>query len=1338
MSKDRPTLSPNDIRTIREGLGLTQREAGVLLGGGPTAFAKYESGTARPSTAFANLLKLLKANPSTLNTLYPERAVPAPGAGLLPFEVAGRHVATLSQQVFPEFVRRLLTAEAWGRGVSLDGIHASDNTNAPDGGEDALIRWADGPTHTPFLPGRFCQFQLKTGKLAPAAAGKEVLTKDGTVKPMLRNGLTQGAHYILLSTHAYTQQMIEKRAASIRAALCGAGLDIAAERIQVRDAGQLAAWANAHPAVAAWLLERVEPGLPGLFRSWKHWAGRPEHSRSPWVDDTRLGELRRFLQEQQLDQPCRVARVVGVVGSGKSRLVLEALQALEPSLADGVLYAVADEVEPAALKAAVQQLADGGTWALVVVDRCAPGIHRSLALMVQGDASRLSLLTLDDEDVLSEAGHSHTVGEAPTHVTEAIVGHAAPGLRELDRQRIVRFAGRIPGNARALARAWIDNKSLAHTADNDLVDDYIRGRVPIEPDLLLKVAQLLAVFGHVGMEEGFDDQLAQIAALGRDLSPKDLREGLLRLVERGIARQRGHYVSIQSGPIALNLVARQWKAWPRRIWDMVLSDLSPQPAFARTWGLNVLAARQLKALDTLGVARDVVRHVCRGRGPFHRPDGLLAGGHAEVLSHLAEVDGPTVAERLEDSLHRIAEVPIFMGETRKHLVGALGKITFKADTFEEGAQLLLYLAVVDKDDRDNLAARHFESLFPSILGNTEADGQQRLDLLDSLSQTGDLARDVLVVNALNEGLRLRYFKRAVGPEVQGTRPSLASWQPATKEEAQDYVGGCARRLSVFAVRDDDSGTRARACLGANLDLLIRHGFIDVVEEVVERVARPTVVEWPEALRTLGPFAAGPVPECLAARIQALLERLEPRTLEARVEATVSRVPWQYLDTGTVSYEERKHLHVEAVQQLAAEARRQPERLRALLPQLSRGRQVRTREFGQILGQAADDGDDWLELIIQALGSVPPSERNYEMLEGCIQSVVQEQPAKVETLKQRAAQNALLAPMLQRLCVKSGMEKSDIALIIKALREDLLPPDRLTGAGIWDAGPEAAVPLYDALLSHSQAGFARAVSLMAVHVRQNPTNLDAVCPQVQKMITLALRESWLNEPDVQIHFRSVVKAMLKQDPDDRNASATVLVLSKVVAELKGHEVPEAVENLVPLLLSRFPDVAWQFIGPAIIKADPNRQDLFKWLLGAPIWKGHGAAAPILNLPQSTLFAWCHAHPDRAPAFAAKTVPFLAPDNHEGEAYCVHPVMVRLIEEFGDHKDVTEAAYGTMGNEIFIGSEESLWPPYLEALTDLLDHRNSSVRQWAKKGLRRARRRHEDARRRDDEWDALTAS
>jgi len=42
-------LTPDDIRRIRETLGLSQAEAGEILGGGPRAFTKYENGTIKPA-----------------------------------------------------------------------------------------------------------------------------------------------------------------------------------------------------------------------------------------------------------------------------------------------------------------------------------------------------------------------------------------------------------------------------------------------------------------------------------------------------------------------------------------------------------------------------------------------------------------------------------------------------------------------------------------------------------------------------------------------------------------------------------------------------------------------------------------------------------------------------------------------------------------------------------------------------------------------------------------------------------------------------------------------------------------------------------------------------------------------------------------------------------------------------------------------------------------------------------------------------------------------------------------------------------------------------------------
>jgi len=56
-------ISPLTIRAAREAVGLSQREAGRVFGGGPTAFYKYETAKAVPSDGMANLLRLALERP---------------------------------------------------------------------------------------------------------------------------------------------------------------------------------------------------------------------------------------------------------------------------------------------------------------------------------------------------------------------------------------------------------------------------------------------------------------------------------------------------------------------------------------------------------------------------------------------------------------------------------------------------------------------------------------------------------------------------------------------------------------------------------------------------------------------------------------------------------------------------------------------------------------------------------------------------------------------------------------------------------------------------------------------------------------------------------------------------------------------------------------------------------------------------------------------------------------------------------------------------------------------------------------------------------------------------
>src|SRR5215469_6518280 len=125
-------LTPQDIRMIRETLGLSQVEAGELLGGGPRAFAKYENGSTKPSASIIKSLKMLEANPQTLEALTGRKPVPIDSSQSTPGEVTGRHVAALSPTNLSRLTRRLLSAEALASGLPMDGIHVAATITAPD------------------------------------------------------------------------------------------------------------------------------------------------------------------------------------------------------------------------------------------------------------------------------------------------------------------------------------------------------------------------------------------------------------------------------------------------------------------------------------------------------------------------------------------------------------------------------------------------------------------------------------------------------------------------------------------------------------------------------------------------------------------------------------------------------------------------------------------------------------------------------------------------------------------------------------------------------------------------------------------------------------------------------------------------------------------------------------------------------------------------------------------------------------------------------------------------------------------------------------------------------
>ena len=1357
MTERRSSTSPSRIRAIRETLGLTQREAGRLLGGGVRAFEKYEDGTRTPRVATINLLRVLEAHPDALRILLGDES-PRASSGLpSPFRVNGEHLGSLTAAAFAALLRRLLHAEAQASGLPLDGIHVASNINAPDGGEDGRISWRDGPSHTPFLPSRLCQFQLKTGSIEPAAAARDVLTSGGDVKPMVRSVLEGDGYYIMLSARTYTQQQVEARERAIRDALATAGLTVPDHVIGLREADQIAEWVNTHPSVALWVREKAELGPLGPFASWQHWKDRSEHSSS-WVDDSRLSDLLSAFQ-RDLTQYGSVLRVVGLSGIGKSRLCLEALKRAGENgivvrpLRDFVMYAVASEVGAEAVHRVVENLAVSGGRAVVIVDDCDAQLHRVLAGLVSRRESRLSLVTIDETIPSRFDDATIRIEKAPRTVIEPIVDQIAPELSSLDRQRLVRFSEGFPGVAIRVGRNAGSTPYLADPADDQLIDDFVLGRSSDNRQLVLQSAELLAVFAEFRLEpqevsEGelaTEDDITRIADLGRQLTRDDLYAGVGELVQRGVIKQRGVLGTIQPRPIVDRLAERQWRAWHRGKWDRVLSgDIGAD--------LSIRAARRLAQLNFTDIADSVVSHMSRSGGLLDPAGGILDARRAEILSALAEIDADAVAEHIDRSLDRLGDLRQLEDTVRRPLVHALRIIAFPSSTFMAGGRLLLRLAISGNASGGSESSHPFVQLFSPLLGGTEADGDARLLLLEEAADTSNPGQLEYVVEALTAGCNVGTSPLTVGPELHGSRSALHPWHPNSNQEWATYIAECVDRLGQLAVRDDAAGVKARSHLGLAISSLVHHGFLEAVEQAIYRVVDADCT-WSLALRQLKAVLAHDselIDEEMSNRVRSLVDQLEPTSLRERVRLVVKEPPMPGFDETESSVSAQIEHRRAIVHALAEELLGESATLRELLPELSRGRQSLADELGESLAKSALSPLEWLERIVQAVVGVPASDRSYDLLSGFVAGLSAQFHEEVEAFKTQAAGSHDLAPAFPKICKRVGLSREDIRRAVDALdRGTLLAWDLHHWAYTWvlDRVPSSAVaPLIDVMLDHSAPSFALAVTILGRILSDEGREADAsrphifeladFRPQVLKMARNAgrwsrtdakpprsLAGSGLDLNVAEYFFRQIVCRMLTKGREDANARAVALALARSLAlgDHHGWVNPRGTKPspVLTTLLAGFPEIAWPLVGGTIV-ANRGFASRMRYVLGRPYTTDRDIRPPILDLPEDTLFSWCHANPDGAPAFVAECVPILWTEGDEAGENHLHPVMSRLLEEFGDRRDVRRALESNIHPYSWSGSLSRYYSRYRGLLAELCRHQEPQVRQWAEEMRREVER------------------
>ena len=1242
--------------------------------------------------------------------------------GFGPFEVTAEHVSAIKARAFGKLLERLLRDEATANALPKKRrIHVASNLNAPDGGEDGGIEWEGGPEETPFLPCRRIVFQLKNKKVGVSEAADEVMRRPrddmpSRAKEQVEKVVRGGGCYVILCSRPYVHKEIQRREQSILHALRESGLSVRDSQVEFRGADEIASWVNEYPAVAICVLEQTQPGSVGPFRSWNQWKSRTEHNRTPWIDDERLLPLRTRLMQEAVE-PRGVLHVTGLSGVGKTRLLLEAFGSgeLADAFHDLVMYADESEHEPAAITGAVRSLADMGKCAIVVVDQCTSGTRESLANMVCEDSSCLSLVTVEDE-LRSDAVDSHQmeIQQAPLDVVEGIVGNLASGLPSQDIRRLVHFAQGFPEFAISVVSAWSTSKPIGHVAEHRYVKTFLRAEDHAVPELIVQSAQLLAAFGLIGVDEDSDERLDAVARTG-GLDAQALNQGIQYLDDIGVARRRGTLYALEPRLVGLYLAERQWKDWTPTQRDEVLAgDLSPE--------YRVSAARQLRMLNTTEVSRRVVKRICRFGGPFDNLEQVADSAYAETLAALVEVDARCVVDLLSHTLSRIDDLKEIRGDVRRNLICTLERVAFPVDTFDSAACLLLRLAVAENEPYTNNATGVLAEMFPMILGSTAADSGRRLKFLQDAARSTDPQQRMVVVKALTEGIKTEDFGRMVGSETHGLRPSLDSWRPRTRAEETDYLEQCARLLAEFATENDEAGASARYELAGGFRSLISSDLIgiDVIEAIALRV-RGARGHWPEAIDALEwHLKSDECAEAQSQRVKGLIDQLQPQDLALRTLDLVSQFPGKYLRVAGLADDAREERLRGDIQCLADELLDQPEVLRRVLPALCSRPRSQAWWLGECLARQADVALDVLEMVKDGCVRASEGGRNDDLLTGFLYGLRERDPEAVDRFKREAARSAQFARTLPHVCRSIGVTADDVTLVLQALEARLLPPDQLQAwmiQGCLESVPVTDMTtIFDTLLEHSAEGFFTAIGLLDTHCTGTGDKLDQFLPQVRKAAEKVT--GWERPAFSEIagwHFETLMGRVLKRGSDDPDAQAVAASLANGLVTSLGSSTERTLERLLPTLLADFAGITLPFIDAAILSAN-SKVWLLEFAMRGQVGSGLERTPVMARVPEETLIAWCNAHPDSAPAFAAATLPVLATAEDGTAQPVLHPTMARVIDEFGGCEGVLEAVGRNMFRFTWVGSPSSRLKLYQAPLKSLRDHEKAVVSRWAEARLR----------------------
>jgi hypothetical protein len=1017
-------------------------------------------------------------------------------------DVSGDDIAELNDEDLRNLVGRLCEAELRARNLSVSCVTWGGNQNAADGGVDVRVRLAATSAASGFIPRVNTVYQVKKTDFTPALIAPEICPQ-GKMRSSIKSLIDEQGAYIIVSSGANTSDSaLRERIDAMRAASATADPD-GALALDFYDRTRIATWVRTHPGVILWVRARIGRALTG-WRPYGSWANSPDGTEDVYLFDDKarlhIGtsddkgiSVKDGVKKMRaaLCSPKGVLRLAGLSGVGKTRLV----QALfDPRLGENslnpswVLYTDMNDdpnPQPAGM---VSDLIALQQRAIVVVDNCAPQLHRRLVELCQGKESQLSLITVeyDVQEDEPEGSEVYRLEPSTLELVATLIARRFPAFSKINVRTIADFSG---GNARvalALANTLEKNETLAGLKDEELFRRlFVQRQSPDES--LLRGAQACALLYSFEGEklDGSEAELPVIASL-IGVTVQDLYAKVAQLRQRDLVQSRGEWRAVLPHAIANRLASMALRSIPL---------LSIEAAFSTDRLIRSYSRR-------LGYLHDDEQAVAVARkwlapGGFLHPIGNLNSLGMAIFANIAPVSLAATLEAIERALDS-ANITTMGNEAirRSQIASTLRSLAYNADLFDRSVAGLLTLADVESSTTGNSrpVKDSLKGLFHLYFSGTHALVEQRIPFVRELLRSSDPHKQQLGITLLDAMLETQHFSGGHAFEF-GARTRDYGYWPSTNEAHADWYIRVFDMAEELALSNLPIALRIRKELGSNLRGVWFQGsklqdrYIALAEKL------KSCPHWSEAwlsARTALRFAKEEKHPIGVAKLRDFEKALRPKTLIERVQAIVLSGTWSGMDFSDLDEDidgkslrgvDNYYRANELAKELGSEVAKDARLFETLLPDLVKGNASRLPYLAMGIAISAPDKRAAWNALVQALGNQLSGERNLGALAGYLNELERTDKILTEALLDEALEHPLLGEYFVTLQCAVTITSRGVERLMRAVEFGTAPIfefERLSYGRATDVidGPNLERLLL--AINKKPKGFKIAMSILSMH------------------------------------------------------------------------------------------------------------------------------------------------------------------------------------------------------------------------------------------------------------------